>query len=256
MYKRLVFGLTVAIIGLGVVFLGLDILDIAEGHKYSFPPAYTNTVFITLLAVPILYFTTRGFVLNRFPEIIGLNIAVFTFGFGILLYGSFMGLSLNARLASYDIGILLASIFHIIGMSYGEAGFGKTRNGPNVKLRTLYFIYPGIAAIIGLFAWLASLDFVDFTGTIIRNIETRDVLHAVAVILMLGTAFMFIRTYLKQHVDFYYWYFLGLILLASGVFFMTIGQLEGRVAWAGRVCEYVSSIYFLAAAVYSLKIRK
>jgi hypothetical protein len=256
MYKSLALVLTIVLIGIGAAFLALDILDIAEGYKYSFPVAFTNTVFITLLAVPILYFTIRGLAVNRLPEIVALNLAVFSFGFSILLYGWFTGLSLNARLVSYDSGIFLASIFHIIGMNYGKTGFDKTRTGSNVRFWAVCVIYVQIAILIGLITWLGSLNFIDVTGTIIGNIGIRDVFHAVAVLLMLVTVFVFIKTYLKQHVDFYYWYLLGLVLLASGVFFISIGQLEGRVAWAGRVCQYVSSIYFLAAAVYSGKKRK
>jgi hypothetical protein len=252
MYKRLAFGLTIVLIGTGLVFLGLDIFDIAEGYKSSVRIAFVDTIFISLFAVPVIYLTFRGYMANHAPEMLWLNFAVFTFGLSILIYGWFTETGLNAHLVSYDSGILLASIFHVIGMRYGKSGVQK--NSPNLKSWAIIIIYLGIAGVIGLITWLASSDVIVVTGTAGGIIETRVIPHGIAVILMLIVAVVFLSKYLKTHLDFYYWYVLGLVLLSCGVFFITIGQLEGRVAWTGRVCQYVSSVYFLVAAFYSRKI--
>jgi hypothetical protein len=254
MYKRLAFVLTIILVVLCLVFLGLDILDIAEGYRSTTSIGLFNTLFISLFTIPVIYFAARGYKINRMPEILGLNFAVFSFGLSVLVYAWFTGKSLNAHLASYDIGILLASVFHLVGMIYGKTRLANTKTGLNINFWAVIIFYLGIAGVIGLVTWLASSNIVVVTGTMTGDSSTRGIIHGIAVILMLAAAFVYLKNYTKKHADFYYWYGLGLVLLACGVFFITISQLEGRVAWSGRACQYVSSIYFLVAAVNSRKI--
>jgi hypothetical protein len=248
MLKRSAIGLTLVIIALGFIFIGLDILDIAESYRLYIPIAPLNTIFISLVAVPITYLTAKNYMVDGSPEMLGLSCSAFAFGLCILIYGWLTCAGLNVRLTAYDNGIVLASVSHTIGMACGILRRRAGKSGVQIKPRIIFFPYLVILIIIAVVTWLALEGVISTTTTIIDGIAMRDIIQVAAAILCITSAIIFYNNFRKQHEDFYYWYFLGLILFAFGVLLISQGQLEGRVAWCGRASQYISGLYFLIGA--------
>ena len=87
MLKRFAFGPVLVIASLGVIFVGLDVLDILEVYELPLPIPIFNTVFISGIAAPVAYVTTRRWAVTASPQALWLGGGVLAFGVGSLLYG-------------------------------------------------------------------------------------------------------------------------------------------------------------------------
>jgi hypothetical protein len=250
MFKWFALGLVVAIISLGIIFIGLDILDIAEGYRLYLPIAILNTVFICVVAILVAYIATKNFTISGSPEILGLGCALLAFGGGSLLYGWLVDAGLNTRITANCSGVFIASVMHLFGASLGMAKQRLTKLEPRLKQRIVFLSYLGILVIIAVVTWLAFRGVLpSFIIPLIVNIEVRGVIQGVAAILCVASALIYLRIYFKSRSDFYYWYSLGLILFAFGVIFISQGAVESRIAWLGRVSQYAAGIYFLVSVL-------
>jgi hypothetical protein len=259
MFKWFALGLAFAIISLDIIFIGLDILDIAEGYRLDLPIPILNTIFICIIAALVAYIAAKSFTISGSLEILGLGCAVVAFGFGSLLYSLFYwwlaDAGLNVRITANDSGILITSVIHLFGAGLGIAKRRLIESEPRLKQIIVFSSYLGILAIIAFVTWLAfrgvitsfliPLADTPLTGTI----EVRDVIKGVAAILCVASALIYLRIYFKSRSDFYYWYSLGLILFAFGVVFISQGTLESWIAWLGRASQYAGGIYFLVSVL-------
>ncbi len=248
MFKRLALGAAVIIISLGVIFIVLNILDIAEDYRLYWPIAVLNTVFIGVITVFVTYFAISNFMSSGSPEMLGLSCVFFSFGCGIFLYG-WLDADLNTRIAAHDTGILITAVAFAVGAGLKIAGRNYAKTRLWMKSAILLIAYLVIIAIIGIITWLASQESISFLNTVAVGIGLRTITKGIAIILFSALAIIYIKTYLESHSDMYYWFSLGLILLAGGVFFASEGPLESSVVWLGRFSEYAGSLYFLFSAL-------
>jgi len=256
MFKRSALGLSVIVIGLGFVFMLLDILDIAEGFRLHWPIAILNTVFIGAVAIFILGFGARNYLANGSLEMLSLGCCACAFGVGILLYG-WLNTELNPRIVAYDSGFIFASIIIIAGACLMMAGRTKIESSSKRKPTALVIAYLGVIAVIVLATWLAFQGYIIYIDAMLWGISIRDIIQGIAEILYAVSAIIYIRIYLsKSRLDVHYWYFLGLILIACGIFFISRGPLEGRIAWLGRLSQYTGCIFFLVSTFYARKLGK
>jgi hypothetical protein len=252
--KRPSLYLAVIIIIAGIIFIGLDILDIAESYRLYWPIAAINTVFISAVALLTVYFTTRRYLNSGAPEILVLGGGVLSFGFSIILYGWLTGTDLNTHITAYDSGVLLASVVFLAGAVYGltKQDFNKRKTG--WKITSVGIIYAAILIIIGLITWLAHQDMITlFTKRFTVHLAVRDIVQGIAAVFCVISALIYLMKYRRSQADTYYWYPLGLVLFAAGVLFISRGPLESRIAWLGRLSQYVAWIYFLFAALSTRK---
>jgi hypothetical protein len=240
MYKRFSFIFVLVIIALGIVFIGLDILDVAEDFRLSLPYAVFNTVFIALAAAAVAYLAAGSYSREGKPETLFLGIAALAFGTGILVYSWFTGVSLDARLTVYDASFLILAFSHFLGMLFGKLKL----NAERPARRHIYtpVAYSGIFLVIVAVAWFLH------SGVLPSLLIPRAWAHGIGAIVCLAAAAVYCLDFIKSRSDFYYWYFLGLVLFASGVLFMAQGPLESRIAWLGRAAQYCGYVYFLKAA--------
>ena len=254
MFKWFALGLAVAIIFLGIVFIGLDILDIAEDYRLYLPIAILNTVFISVVAILVAYIAAKNFKISGSFEVLGLGCALLAFGGGSLLYGWLVDAGLNTRITAYCSGVLIASAMHLSGAVYTMSKRRLIKSEPRLKQRIVFLSYLGILVVIALITWLAFRGVLpSFIIPLIGAIEVRDVVLGVTVILCVASAIVYLRNYFRSHSDFYYWYLLGLILFTSGVIFISQGAVESRIAWLGRASQYTAGIYFLISVLGAYK---
>jgi hypothetical protein len=127
----------------------------------------------------------------------------------------------------------------------GSSGW-KTR----FNLWIVITVYAVVLLLIAIITWLACEGTITiFTGTLAGNLAVRDVTHGIAAIFCVGAALIYVGKYRNSRADVYFWYSLGLILFAAGVLFISRGHLESRIAWLGRVSQYLAFIYFFLAAI-------
>ncbi len=243
MFKQFTFILVVVITGLGLFFIGLDILDIAEDYRLYLPIATLNTIFISAVSMLVAYIAARSFTITGSFEILGLGGAVLAFGAGILIYGWFTRAALEVRITVYDSTVFMAGLLHFIGVILMKARLNLSGLKSRHKRGTVLLSYLVIFTIIAVVTWLL------YRGVLPSLTIPRDLIQGISAILCIAAAVICFKIYLKSHSAFYYWYSLGLVLFAFGVLFISQGKLESRVAWLGRTSQYMSDIYLLVAVL-------
>jgi len=243
MSKQFSFIVAVVIIGLGIFFIGLDILDIAEYYRLFLPIATLNTVFIAAVAMAVAYLAARSFIATGSPEILGLGGAVLAFGVGILIYGWFTRAVLEVRLTVYDSTVFMAAVMHLGGVILLKVGLSLFRLKCRQRQGIVLLSYLVICAIIIVVTWLL------YRRVLPSLTISRDLIQGIATILCITAAVICYKIYRKSQDTFYYWYSLGLVLFALGTLFISQGELESRVAWLGRISQYIGGIYFLIAGL-------
>ncbi len=249
MPKLIAIGILTIIIITGLIFVGLDVLDIAEDFRLDWPISAINTVFISVLALPVVYYAARYYRRSGSPLAFGLGGAVLAFGFSILLYGWLSNTDLNTRITAYDSGVFIAALIHAIGAGYVFLNRESISSSQTSRKLTLIIYYPLILVVISLVTWLAHKDIITYITTSLgTHLATRDIVQGVVFIICIATASIYLRHYIKARVDSAFWYSLGLVLFAAGVIFISRGPLESRIAWLGRASQYAGSLYMLMAA--------
>jgi hypothetical protein len=241
MGKKISIGLTSLVILLGLLFIGLDVLDIAEDYRLHISIAIFNTIFISAIAIFVAVIAARIFILNRSFEIIGAGSAMLVFGIGILIYGWFTNAELNVRITIYDCTVLITAFLHFTGVILTKLRVNISGLNLRYSRMIVLLIFPSLSVIIGAVTWLL------YNGILPSSIILRDLKHIVAAIFSLTAAYFCYVVYIKSHSGFHYWYSLGLVLFAFGVFIISRGALESRVAWLGRFSLYLSCTYLLVA---------
>lgn len=240
--------LALVFIALGIVFIGLDVLDIAEDYRLNWPIASLNTVFISAVALVTLFFTARRYLKSGSPAMLALAGGVLAFGLAIVLYGWLVDTDLNTRITAYDFGALVAAAAYLLGAILTTA---KPEISGKTGTKAIYLTLLGLAVlvVIGLVTWLAHRDIITFLGEeTCTAIDSRDIFQGIAALGCLGACVIYLKQYHDTRSGSYLWYALGLLLFAAGVIFVARGPLESRIAWWGRATQYAAGCYFLAAA--------
>jgi len=252
--KRTALYLTCFLIILGIIFVLLDILDIAEDLRLYWSTAVINTIFISVVAIFTIYFATRSYLQSGSPEILALGGGTLAFGFAIVLYGWLPNSDLNTRFTMYDSGVFIASAVYLAGAIFNMKNLNPIARKSRPNIPGIIIVYSMIILIISVLTWLAYQDIITFlTYTFSVHFSARDVVQVIAAVFCMSTALIYLKKYNALRADIYFWYPLGLILFAAGVIFISRGPLEGRVAWLGRAAEYVSYFYFLMVALSACK---
>ena len=250
MSKRFALGLVLVTVALGIVFIGLNILDIDEDFRLHLPIAILNTVLISAVAALVAYIAAINFSADGSPELLGLGCATLAFGAGSLIRGWLEGIGLSVVITVSDISSLIASVLYLIGASLGMSRLRITKLKLGQKQRLVLLCYFGALASIGLVTILALRGVIPlFSGPGESISVLRDVVRGTAVILLFASTFIYLRIYLKSRTDFYYWYSLGLMLFAFGVVFISQGAIESRIAWLGRTSQYIGGLYLLVSVL-------
>jgi hypothetical protein len=243
MFKRFAFITAIIIIGLGILLIGLNVLDIDENYRLYLPIALLDTVFIAATAILVAYAAARRFITAGSFKILGLGGAVSAFGLGILVYGWFTSAALEVRATVYDTTFFMAALMHFccVTLLKEKPSFSKLKLRQKQAIVLLFYS--------AIFAIIIAVTLLLYRGILPSLIIPRDLIQGVSAILCIVAAVICFRHYLKSQNAFYYWYSLGLMLFTFGVLFISQGALESRVAWLGRFSQYIGSVYFLIAVL-------
>lgn len=255
MCKWFALGTVVIVAALGALFLGLDILDINEHFRLYLPTAILNTVFIVVVAVPVTCIAARDYAITGSPQMLWLGCGALAFAAGTLLRAWLVGYGLNVSITLIDSSALIASVLHLIGagLSIARPRLPEPESG-----RKSIIVLSGY---LGVLAGIALITLLAFQGVIPPfhlpgegSYLLRDAVRGVAAIFFLAASSIYLRGYGRSRTDFLYWYALGLLLFALGIIFMSLGAVDGRIAWLGRVAQYAGGIYFLVAVLVEYRL--
>ena len=251
MFKRFALGPVLVLAALGVIFVGLDILDVVEVYELPLPVHILNTVFISAVAVPVVFIVARRSAVTASLQVLWLGCGVLALGAGSLLYGWLPGVEINVRITAHESATLIASALHLTGAILEVAkprlpGLGYWRK-PGIVL--LYYL--GIIAGIAVVTLLAHRGVIPPFHVPEKGSLLRSAVGITTIAFFLVSFFIYLRMYSKSRAAFHFWYSFGLLLLAQGSIFLFLGSVEGLIAWFGRAAQYAGGLYLLVAVLSS-----
>lgn len=250
MLKRFALGIFLVIAALGIIFVGLDILDIDEDFRIYLPTPILDTAFISAVAVPVAYIAARSFVVTGSRQMLWLGSGALAFGIGISLREWLVVEGLNIPITLYNSAALIASVTHLTGASLSIAKLGTPKSELRRRLRTVLFYYLGILASISLVTLLTFRGLIPpFYVPGESSTQLKDIVRGIATFFFFASSLIYIIVYYKSPTDFLYWYSLGLMLFTFGSLSIFLGENYSRIVSLGRASQYVGSIYFLIAVL-------
>ena len=234
----------VVIAAAGVVFLALDILDIAENFRINIPSSIFDTAFISAMALFVVVIAARKYVSLGIKPMVWLGFGTLAFGAGNLTRWWLPVDGLSIPITTYDSAILLAAMLHFLGAIISNTRQYTTPSRSRPRLAAIYFGYPGVLAAVALIVLLAYRGVVPSFYT---NPSLRDIVHGISAVLFLTCFLIYLRLFLKLRYGYLYWYSLGLVLFTLGVFFLSQGTIDGRLFWLGKAAHYSGHIYLFIA---------
>jgi PAS domain S-box-containing protein len=118
--------------------------------------------------------------------------------------------------------------------------------------------YVGVLGFMALFSLMAAYDLVPpFFIQEIGPTALRQVVLGTAVFLYILSSIFFMLEYLKWKFDFFYWYSLSLVLLATGLFAFFVQSAVGSpLGWVGRSANYFGGIFSLIAVLRAVRVAR
>lgn len=202
-----------------------------------------NLVFTWLVSLSIGYLTARRFLNNGQPGLLMLGCGSLLWGFTSLAASRLIDSSGNLTITVHNLGILGAALCHFCGLLW----HGRlSRPG-----RWLVAGYTTVLAAMVLLIWAAKTGWtpVFFVqghgGTLVRQ-----VVLIVSITLFISVAGLMLTFNRRHPSQFFYWYGLGLLLLALGLAGVMLQTSHGSALnWVGRLTQYLGGAYLFIAAL-------
>lgn len=237
------------------VLLGLIVIFRFINPQSSFDPPNLllalNLIFSLLISLLIAYLLGRSFLVRAVP---GIALIVT----GVLLWGSaaITGLVVsngdsNSLITIHNICVYFSALCYLSG-SVLLIRQKKSLNIPGFWLALASLSAVGIVGLIAISSqsgWVPAFFVQGQGGTPIRwmMLISAEVMF-VAAALILGPQGVGRRS------QFAYFYSMGLLLIAAGLFGIMLEKVHGNaLSWTGRIAQFLSGIYFLAAALASVR---
>lgn len=251
MLKGFALGIVLIIAALGVIFVGLDIVDIVEVYDLPLPINILNTVFISAVAVLVAYVAARRAAVSISSQVLWLGCGVLALGAGSLFYGWLPAEELNTRITANEGAALIASALYLTG-AVVEVTKPHLAN-PEFWRRSqiVLLCYLGIIAGIAVVTLLAFRGVIPSFYVLEKSVLLRSAVRITTIVLFLVSSFVYLWMYSRSQTAFRFWCFLGVSLFAQGSIFIFLGSVEGLVAWIGRAAQYAGGIYLLVAVLNS-----
>jgi len=246
MSKRFGIAAVVVFAGAGIVFLGLNILDIAEDFRINIPSSILDTAFISTLALFIVVIAGRKYVSSGIKSLVWLGFGTLAFGAGNLTRWWLPVNGLDIPITTNDIAILLAAVLHFSGAIIGNTRKDATVSRLRPGLAAIFFGYAGVLAAVALIVLLA---FRGVTPSFYMHPAIRDVVRGISFVLFLTGSLIYLKLFLKLRYDYLYWYSLGLVFFTLGIFFLSQASIDSLLFWLGKAAYYSGHIYLLIAVI-------
>jgi len=216
--------------------------------------AVFNAAFLSMILFFIAGWGSRVFLMTGQWQVLWLGSGVFMLGTGSLVAGIQMIFDLNFSMAVSDFTTLIAAIFFLHG-TFRNFSEEMTRiPNPSQRVWRLCIYYAGITASVLIFYLCHLLGilppfFIPGDGsTFISNLFT-----VVTITLLLFSSAIYLMAHYQNGIEFFFWYALAILLLATGLFVQDLAPPSSIFAWSGRIMQYTGGIYFLISTLSALR---
>lgn len=235
--------LVLAIAVLGIVFLGLDILDIAEDVRLVIPVKIADLL-ISLVLIAVAFFSALNFVRTGRRLQLWLGCGAFILGIGNLIRVALEHAGPNTVITSQEILALMAAWLNIAAWRYTGGGRVSRMSPRRDRWKSLgWYVLAGagIVVIVLLSSWHVFPSFFTYA----ENTTLRDTVRGITSFLFaLGSIFLLWR-FLVTRTGSVLWYSLGLLLFAFGITYLTLAAIDSRLYWLGKVSLLAGAVYLL-----------
>ena len=229
------------------LIIGLWVVNLQGVYESRFWMLFFNIFFTFLAGLCICVLSARGFVQTGRPGLLMFSCGALLWGVTSLSAAAIVVNYLNASVTVHNVGILGAAVCHLAGLLW----HGRLpRPG-----RWLVAGYAGTVVVVALIFWaaVAGLTPIFFVqgagGTLIRHV----VLWLAVAVFGLVAWQMWARSGQPANA-FYYWYGLGLGLVATGLVGVALLTVQGGVlGWTNRLTQYLGSAYLFVAALAAMR---
>ncbi|MBI2850951.1 MAG: PAS domain S-box protein, partial [Chloroflexi bacterium] len=224
------------------------------GFVYYTPLLFSalNIVFVVVISLVVAFLAARS-VLITGQRLSWLGGGALAFGLSGLFSALVQG-QLNASVAAHNLGALLAGFLYLGSATTILRGRPLVRL-PGTPSRVLIGVYGAVVLVMALIV-IFSLSGLMPTFFTLETGSTplRQVVLGAADALFVISGLLLLTAWTRSRASFLYWYSLGLILTALGLFALNFIRIPGDTfAWLGRIGQYVGSVYLLIAVATVVK---
>ncbi len=230
------------------------ILTFLDKHTVFEPPfvlAILNTIFLGIIPLFIAYTAYRSYRTSRSTNVLLLGAGMLIFGLGSIAAGWLNGLPAGPNITAtlHNTAVCIGSIFTLAAVILVLSGPNREIKGENTFLPI--FLYSGIVVFVALFSiatvrGLTPPFFIPGYGPT----DLRQVILSNATVLYALTSVLFFHVYTRKRETFFFWFGLGLALIATGLSAIFIQPSVGSLlGWAGRITQYLGLCVALVAFI-------
>ncbi len=248
------FGLIPVMLSIALVVIFRVWLPSAAVFEPPYLLSILNTVFLALMPFTVAFLAGRSYVATGSLNILLIGCALLVFGAGNLVAGwAIEHPGPNSTVTIHNIASLAASIFYV--MAAFVLAEGTTESAAARRAPKLFFAYFTIILFVALLSVATILGLMPPFFVVGKGpTPLREIVLTVAIVLQTFSAVFALRLYWKRRMPFLYWYGLALLLIAAGLAAVLMEKAVGSpIGWLGRISQYVGGIYFVAAAIVTVR---
>ena len=227
---------------LAAVIAGLWVANLRTAYESQWLMVVLNLLFSWLTALCMVVLTARGFLGSAQPGLL-------MFGCGSLLWGStslaaaaMVDSGVNQTITVHNLGVFGSALCHLIGVVWCGR-LPRPERWLVAGFTAALLVAAGI--VLAAMAGVTPEFFVQGRG----GTPIRQVVLLLAVAQFAWVAWQMLSRFRRQTGAFYYWYGLGLALVATGLSgVMPLSVQAGILGWTNRFTQYLGSAYLLIAA--------
>ena len=245
---------TAGLLTIPLFLIIIAVLALLNSRAVFEPPlllAVMNTIFLGIIPVLIAYLAYQSYRAGGRESVLLLGSAMLTVGMGSIAAGWLNSLpgAANITPTIHNTAFFIGAILSLAAVLLVLSGTGSVRPREHAALPLI--LYGGIGLCIIILSYAAvtgatPLFFVQGTGPTVL----RQVILSNAAEMYILVAILFFFLHLKKREDFFFWFSLGMALVAIGLFAVFLQPAVGSPAgWAGRAAQYAGASFALVAIV-------
>ncbi len=235
------------------LFLIAMLLVLNTGSSYN-PPILLllfNTLFLGLIPLYVAYIAYKSFRGSGSTGVLLKGTGMLMLGLGAIAAGivGFLPDSMNANVTVHNTSFCIGAFLQLVGILIALSG-AVPRQRPG-DASGIAILYGGCVLVFSSFVMAAVLGavppfFIQGTGfTALREFVITNAIEFFAI-----AAGILLYLYYRKREEFFFWYSIGLALIAIGLLAVHFPSVLGSpLGWVGRSAQYLGAVYVLIAFI-------
>ncbi len=250
---RLLVWVAVGFITLLILLAG-PLHHVTQITNFSYDPPFLipvlDTAFISLIGFLVTWYAIYIFLKIGFQAVLWLGAGAFTIGFSAFIAGWFTDLSgYNFNITVYFVGVLLGSIFNLVGAStVFWRNLGLTSRQRTALVSVIFGFSVIWVSLVSIGASVGNVPVFFVQGGGVTGLAV--IILAVSFSLFILSGAFLLRAYILLKRLFWIYYATGLFWFATGLLITNFVSWEGDlINWLGRLAQFGGYIMFLLAVI-------